>query len=243
MEGNLRYDGSSRFPKTTRFGLFPSFSAAWIASNEDFFKAPWISNLKLRLSYGILGNQQIGTYPYQKTLNLNQPYPLGVNESLSPGIALTTLPFQDITWESIAVFDQGIDLNMFNNKLSLTIDHYKRTTSDILYNLTVSSVLGMNVSSQNAGKVENKGWDFDLAYRNTISDFSYSIQPNFSVNHNKVLSLAGVERDISQGLFVGEPLGAIYGYKTAGLFVDQNDIDNYAVQNYVALPGLIDIRT
>jgi TonB-linked SusC/RagA family outer membrane protein len=239
LEGNLRYDGSSRFPEKTRFGLFPSFSAAWIISKEDFFKIPWITNLKIRSSYGVLGNQQIGTYPYQKTLNINQPYPFGEQESLMPGIALTTLPFENITWESVAAFDQGIDISMFNNTINLSVDYYNRKTSDILYNLTVSSVLGMGVSSQNAGKVENNGWDFELTYKKTFNDFSFSLKPNFSVNSNKVISLAGVEKDISQGLFVGEPLGAIYGYKTDGLFIDQNDIDNYAVQNYTAKPGLI----
>ena len=239
LEGNLRYDGSSRFPKDTRFGLFPSFSAAWVISNEDFFDVSGIDYLKIRSSYGVLGNQQIGTYPYQKTLNLNQPYPLGEEERLLPGIALTTLPFQDITWESVAVFDQGVDINLFDNKLSLSVDHYTRKTTDILYNLTVSSVLGMGVSNQNAGEVLNRGWDFELTYRNTINQFSYSIRPNFSINHNEVVSLAGVEKDINQGLFIGEPLGSIYGYKTDGLFIDQNDIDNYAVQNYETSPGLI----
>ena len=239
LEGNLRYDGSSRFPKNTRFGLFPSISAGWIISNEDFFDLPLIEKLKLRSSYGTLGNQQIGNYPYQKTLNLNQPYPFGETESLYPGIALTTLPFQNITWESVSSFNQGLDIGLFNNKLNLSIDHYDRNTSDILYNLTVSSVLGMGVSNQNAGEVKNEGWDFELTYFETIKDFSFSIQPNFSINNNKVVSLAGVNKDISKGLFIGEPLGAIYGYKTDGLFIDQNDIDNYPVQNYTAKPGLI----
>ena len=239
LEGNLRYDGSSRFPKDTRFGLFPSISAGWIISNEDFFDLPWIENLKLRSSYGTLGNQQIGNYPYQKTLNLNQPYPFGETESLLPGIALTTLPFQNITWESVSSFNQGLDISFLKNRLSLSIDHYDRKTTNILYNLTVSSVLGMSVSNQNAGEVENRGWDFELTYSGKIKDFSYSIKPNFSINNNKVVSLAGVNKDIAQGLFVGEPLGAIYGYKTDGLFIDQNDINNYPVQNYTAKPGLI----
>lgn len=239
VEGNLRYDGSSRFPKSGRFGLFPSLSGGWIVSNEDFFNSSWIDFLKLRTSYGVLGNQQIGNYPYQKTLNLGQSYPYGSPEKLMPGIALTTLPFQDISWESIAVFDQGLDVNLFDNKVSLSVEHYNRQTTGILYNLTVSSVLGMDVSSQNAGEVQNRGWDFQLNLRNSINKFSYEIQGNFSYNRNKVVSLAGVDYDISKGLFVGKPLGSIYGYKTDGLFVDQNDINNYATQNYTAAPGLI----
>jgi len=97
----------------------------------------------------------------------------------------------------------------------------------------------MGVSEQNAAEVKNRGWDFELTYRNSINDFSYSIRPNFSINHNEVVSLAGVEKDINKGLFIGSSLGSIYGYETDGLFVDQNDIDNYAVQNYGATPGLI----
>ena len=97
----------------------------------------------------------------------------------------------------------------------------------------------MGVSSQNAGEVQNSGWDFQLNLRNSINKFSYNIQGNFSYNKNKVVSLAGVDYDINQGLFIGEPVGAIYGYKTDGLFVDQNEIDNSATQNYNASPGLI----
>ncbi len=239
LEGNLRYDGSSRFSKDTRFGLFPSFSAAWNVSKESFFQVSWIDNLKIRSSYGTLGNQEIGTYPYQRTLNLNQPYPFGEVERFLPGIALTTLPFENITWETVTAFDQGVDLNMLKSKVNLSVDYYIRKTSNILQSLTVSSVLGRNISAQNAGKVENRGWEFELSYRGSVNDFSFSIQPNFSINNNKVLSLGGVDKDINRGLFVGQPLGSIYGYQTDGLFIDQQDIDKYAVQNYNASPGLI----
>jgi TonB-dependent starch-binding outer membrane protein SusC len=239
LEGNLRYDGSSRFSRETRFGLFPSFSAAWIVSKENFFNVAWVDNLKIRSSYGTLGNQEIGNYPYQRTLNLNQSYPFGETERLLPGITLTTLPFETITWEKVTAFNQGVDVTLLNGRFSFSIDHYNRLTSDILQSLTVSSVLGRSISAQNAGKVENRGWEFELTYRETIKDLSFSFQPNFSINKNKVLSLGGVDRDINRGLFVGQPLGSIYGYRTDGLFIDQQDIDTYAVQNYTASPGLI----
>lgn len=239
LEGNLRYDGSSRFSQATRFGLFPSVSAAWIVSKESFFKVSWIDNLKIRSSYGTLGNQEIGNYPYQKTLNLNQPYPFGQVEQLYPGIALTTLPFQNITWETVTAFDQGIDLDLLNGKINFSVDYYNRRTSNILQSLTVSRILGMNISAQNAGKVENKGWDFQLSYKGTIKSLTFNIQPNFSINNNKVVSLGGVSKDINRGLFVGKPIGSIYGYQTDGLFVDQQDIDKYATQNYIATPGMI----
>lgn len=237
LEGNVRYDGSSRFAEGNRFGIFPSVSAGWILSEESFFQIPWVESLKLRSSYGSLGNQQIGTYPYQKVLQLGQIYPIGKNKVISPGVQLQRLPFENITWESTDVFDVGIDTYLFGGKLNFTADYYYKKTYDILYSLSVSQVLGMSVGEQNAGAVENKGWDFELSHKNRIGDFSYSINPNFSVNHNKVLELANVERDIGKGLFVGYSLNSIYGYETDGLFIDQNDIDNYAKQNYNAEPG------
>jgi TonB-linked SusC/RagA family outer membrane protein len=237
LEGNIRYDGSSRFSQGNRFGLFPSASAGWIISKENFFQVPWISNLKIRGSYGILGNQEIGTYPYQKVLSTGYPYVVGDSKVLTPGIQLRTLPFAGITWESTRISDVGFDIGVFSSKINLSVDYYDKVTYDILYNLTVTRILGMSVGAQNAGKVGNKGWDFDLSYKNTIGNFSYGINTNFSVNHNEVLSLAGIERDVDQGLFVGYPLTSMYGYETDGLFVDQADVDNYPTQNFITKPG------
>lgn len=237
LEGNVRYDGSSRFAKGNRYGMFPSFSAGWRISEEQFFHVPWIEDMKLRASWGILGNQQIGTYPYQKNLSLGSKFPLGETEVIYPGIQLTTLPFQDITWETTRITNGGIDVKLFKGKISLVANTYYKLTSDILYSLSVSQVLGMSVGEQNAGKVSNRGWEFELVYKDTKGKFSYSISPNFSVNHNKVTYLAGKKQDIARGLFIGQPLNSIYGYLTDGLFVDQADIDNYATQNYVAKPG------
>jgi TonB-linked SusC/RagA family outer membrane protein len=237
VEGNLRYDGSSRFSRGNRYGLFPSFSAGWRVSEEDFFQVSWVEDLKLRASWGILGNQQIGTYPYQKTLALGSKFVYGETEVVYPGIQLTTLPFENITWETTKVTNGGIDVKLFKGKLSLTANTYYKLTSNILYSLSVSQVLGMSVGEQNAGKVENRGWEFELVYKDTKGDFSYSISPNFSINHNEVMYLAGKTQDINRGLFIGQPLNSIYGYLTDGLFIDQADIDSYATQNYVAKPG------
>lgn len=240
LEGNLRYDGSSRFGKGNRFGLFPSMSAGWVLSEEDFFQVPGIERLKIRGSYGVLGNQEIGTYPYQKTLSLGHSYPLGADPSMQPGAQLTTLPFDNISWETTNVTDIGVDINLFRGKVNFVADYYHKKTYDILYGVTVANIIGKDVSEQNAGEVENKGWDFELTYKNKKGDFSYSISPNFSINHNEVLKLGMVDRDIEQGLFVGESLSAIYGYETDGLFVDETDVENYPDQQiYDARPGMI----
>jgi TonB-linked SusC/RagA family outer membrane protein len=241
LETNIRYDGSSRFSEDSRFGFFPSLSAGWRISSEEFFqeKFSWVDDMKLRASIGKLGNQQIGNYPYQKVIELGYDYPIG--GSLASGGALTTLPTEDITWETTTVTDIGIDLTVFNNKLSLTADYFYKKTDDILYSITVSDVLGMSASEQNAGSVENKGWEFDLKYNDMIGNFSYSVHPNFSVISNEVTSLSTVEQDISNGLFVGSSVDAIYGYVADGLFVDDADVDSYATQPYSggAEPGFI----
>ncbi len=235
LEGNIRYDGSSRFAEGKRYGLFPSFSVGWRISEEDFFQIPWIDQFKIRISNGILGNQQIGTYPYQKVLSSGLPVVIG--GQLKDGIRLAVLRDENLSWETTNVANMGVDITVLNGKLNFIADYFYKKTYDILYQLTVSDVLGMNVNEQNAGEVENKGWDFELVHKNTVRDFSYSINSNFSVVHNKLLKLANVQRDIDKGLFIGEPLQSIYGYETEGLFIDQEDIDNYALQNYSAIPG------
>lgn len=237
LEGNLRYDGSSRFSEGNKFGFFPSFSAAWIVSEEEFFKVPWIDKLKIRASYGTLGNQQIGIYPYQKVLRTGYNFYPG--ESVSPGVRLAVLPNQDITWESTRIIDGGLDISFFKGKLNLVVDYYYKKTSDILYNLTASKILGMGIGLQNAGEVENKGWDFELNYKDQIGNIEFEIHPVFSIVDNKVLNLSNVEKDIARGLFVGHSLESFYGYETEGLFINQQEIANYAKQNYKAEPGYI----
>lgn len=242
LEVNARYDGSSRFPSTKRFGLFPSFSGGWIISQEDFFNTDKVDNLKLRVSYGTLGNQNIGNYPYQQVLTLGLNVPFGVNEKLWSGTAATVVPTTNITWEETNVFDVGIDAGFLRNKLTLALDFYNKKTTGILYNVTASKVLGMTPSVQNAASVLNRGVDITLQHRNSVGDFSYNIAGNFSYVYNKVTSLANLERDVNNGLFVGQSLGTFYGYVTEGLFVDDADVLNYASQPRTAYPGDLKLK-
>jgi TonB-dependent starch-binding outer membrane protein SusC len=237
FEANARYDGSSRFGPGNKFGLFPSFSIGWRISEEKFLKEglPWLYNFKLRGSWGELGNQQIGAYPYQAILSSGANAIFGNN--VSPGIILNTVPNKDITWETTRIVDFGIDFAVLDGKLDVSVDYFDKTTRDILYNITTAGALGLSSSPLNAGKVKNEGWDFNIIYRNSIGDFSYSICPNFSFVKNEVLSLAQVEKDIAKGLFVGEPLTAIYGYIDDGLFIDAQDVQNYSPQPYTPAPG------
>lgn len=241
IEANFRYDGSSRFPENSRWGLFPSFSAGWRISQEAFFAdVPLVSDLKIRASWGELGNQSIGNYPYQDLLALGLNYPFG--NSLSAGTSMTTIPNKDITWETTRIAGVGVDLGLFEDKLTLTADYFKKTTFDILYSISVSDMLGAAPSATNAGTVENKGWDFDLKYRNSAGDFSYGASAVFSIVHNKVVGLADVKQDIARGLFIGHPIGSAYGFVSDGLFVSDDEVANYPTQPFAFLANAGGIR-
>ncbi|MGK9121056.1 SusC/RagA family TonB-linked outer membrane protein [Olivibacter jilunii] len=240
FEVNARYDGTSRFPSEGRWGLFPSVSAAWRISEEPFFKdhVKGVDNLKLRTSWGTLGNQNIGNYPYQNVLSLGNNYPIG--GVLLPGARLTTLANSDITWETTEVRGIGLDFSIMKGKLAFVIDYFDKRTRDILYNLTVSSVLGLTPSEVNAASVRNNGFEFLMDYRTSIGKLNIGFSPNFTYTKNRVTKLAdGLTQDIAKNLFVGQPLGAIYGYVADGLFVDENDIAAYPTQPYAAQPGFV----
>src|SRR5690625_2121821 len=238
IEVNARYDGSSRFPEQNRYALFPSASAGWIISGESFFNIRYIDFLKIHGSWGALGNQNIGNYPYQQTLNLSLSYPLGrTSESLNPAAVAINAPNQNIRWETTYVTNFGLELSGFNGLIDIEAEYFFKETDDILYNISTSYVLGLTPSEVNAGAVENKGWDLSLTHRNRISDFTYSISSSMTIVDNEVTRLADIDQDIGRGLFIGYPLQSIYGYKVDGLFVDQSDIDNYPTQPYSASPG------
>ncbi len=240
LEVNARYDGTSRFPSKGRWGLFPSVSAGWRISEEPFIKNKllWIDNLKLRLSWGRLGNQNIGNYPYQNVLTLGRNYPFG--NTMSSGAAVTTLANANVSWETTEVTDLGLDFTILKGKLDGVIDVYNKKTSDILYKIAAASILGLTPSEVNAASVRNRGFEVTLNYREKIGNVHFSVSPNFSYTKNEVTSLAnGLQQDINSGLFVGKSLGAIYGYVADGLFIDKTDISNYPTQPYSAEPGFI----
>jgi TonB-dependent starch-binding outer membrane protein SusC len=239
LEGNVRYDGTSRFPEDNRWAIFPSFSAGWRISEESFIgdNYSWIDNLKLRASWGILGNQNIGNYPYQRLITLGKDYPFGGVRY--PGAYMAAIANREIEWEKTEMTNVGLDFTILNNKLDFVIDYFNKYTSGILYNISVSRVLGMGSSEVNAGEVKNTGFEILASYNETIGGFRFNITPNLSIIRNEVMKIANAEVDINQGLFVGEPLGAIYGYVADGLFVDETDIEEYPSQPYGVDPGFI----
>ena len=244
IEANFRYDGTSRLPADNRWGFFPSASAAWRISEEGFFKdnVSFINNLKVRLSWGKLGNQSIGDYPYQSMIATGQNYAFA--NAVAAGAAVSTIPNTNIKWETTAISDAGLDVGLLDNKLSFSFDYYKKETYDILYSVSVSRMLGASPSATNAGEVQNTGFDLNLSYRNKIGDFSFDVAGVFSYNRNKVTKIANLERDINAGLFVGYPIGSSYGYKSDGLFVNEQDVSSSPTQPFtvIANPGGIKLK-
>lgn len=231
LEANLRYDGSSRFAEGHRWGIFPSISAGWRLSEEKFWKKTILStlldNLKFRASYGVLGNQNIGVYPYQQTYTLGHDYPFGNTASLQSGAYIQTYNNPEITWEKTAITDVGIDFSLSKGTISGTLDYFYKYTSDILAPVEVTSIMGRQVGQSNIGAVSNKGIEINLVYNGRIGrEFRFSISPNFTWVKNTVEKLAnGATEEINNNRIVGQPIGIIYGYKTDGLFVDQDEID------------------
>jgi TonB-linked SusC/RagA family outer membrane protein len=244
FEANARYDGSSRFAKTKRYGFFPSFSAGWRISNEKFFQVGWVHDLKLRASWGELGNQNVGNYPYQNVISTGRDYIFG--DRIQSGAGVGTLANADISWETTREVDFGLDFSLMKGKLAFVADYFNKKTYDILLSIPASKVLGFSTSLQNAGSVQNRGWEFQVMFNDKIGDFSYSISPNISFVRTKILSMPGApaKGTISGAIYdyhtinkVGYGMETFYGYKTDGLFVDQQEIDQYATQPLETSPG------
>jgi len=238
LEGNLRYDGSSRFAADSRWGTFPSFSAAWRVSEENFFKAAnlsFVDELKIRGSWGKLGNQNIGgLYQYMNLYSAGLNYIFG--NALSSGLAPTTLSNPDITWETTTTSDVGADISLLKQRLDLTFDWYDRKTSAILVQLPLSSLYGgLTAPYQNIGIVRNRGWEIALNYKDKVGAFDYAVGGNLSYNANKVLYFQGnpnVIQSIGNNSIIkqGLPINALFGYQAAGTFKNQDEIDKWAKQ-------------
>lgn len=191
FEFNLRYDGSSRFAPDYRWGAFPSFSAGWRMSEEAWLNSvDWLSNLKLRASWGKLGNNSIGNYDWQSVYS-SANYSTG--QAITSGIAITSIANAALTWEETAVTNVGIDYGFFDNRLSGNIDIYNKLTSGILYTPDMFMVMGTATApKENIAEVTNRGVEFELGWQDQIGEnFSYSIRGQFSFNKNFVSKYKG----------------------------------------------------
>ncbi|SDP76460.1 TonB-linked outer membrane protein, SusC/RagA family [Mucilaginibacter sp. OK268] len=228
MEVNGRYDGSSRFAKGNKYAFFPSVSAGWRISQESFMEPlkNTIDELKLRLSWGRLGNQNIGTYPSVTAVVLGTSV---FGKQVVNTASLNSLANSDITWESTKMSDIGIDMTLFSH-LTITADYYTRKTSNILLLLDIPLIIGLNAPFQNAGVVKNKGWELGIGYKGNINAFKYSVNLNLSDVQNKVIDMHGISLP---GLTVnreGYAVNSIYGYQAEGYFKDAADVAGHATQ-------------
>lgn len=246
LQTNFRYDGSSRFSPKNRWGFFPSVSAGWIISQEDFFtESNKFSFLKLRASWGRNGNQQIGNYSYQSLIALGSALFYNAAGQIVPASIGNQLDFaiRNKTWETKEDYDIGIDAAFFNNRLTLTADYYHKNTYDILLNLPIPLNTGLNATSQNAGKLINKGWELQLGWSDKIGEnWSYSFSANLSDFRNKIVDLKGTSTLGDQALLEGQPYNAWYGYQNLGYFKDAADVAASAKLTGAEKPGDIKFR-
>lgn len=234
LEVNARYDGTSRIESNTRWGIFPSVSVGWRISEEKFMQPiKWLDNLKLRGSYGKLGNQNIGTYPYQEILNINQ-YPFS---SLQQGVYQSRMVDKNLKWESTNITDIGVDILLFGSKLSVTADWFNKVTSDILYQIPVPSSLGLSGPTINYGKMKNTGYELEVNYNNYIGKISYGISGNISSYKNKVLKVNSTIINGQTIIQEGLPWNSFYLVEKEGIFQTQEEIDNSPKHSYSPKPG------
>ena len=197
FEFNLRADGSSRFAKNKRWGYFPSASAAWRIDQEKFMEGALggnLSNLKLRVSYGELGNNSVGNYDYQSLYTTSgNNYVLG--NQMVTGLALSAISNADLTWESTKVFNVGLDFGLFNSRLTGTVDFFNKKTTGILINLPAPGVHGTtSLPKQNSAQVTNKGVEFTIGWQDKVGDFTYGANANFSYITNNVDKFKGKDK-------------------------------------------------
>lgn len=231
FQANLRYDGSSRFHKDHRWGAFPSFSAGWVLSRERFMeKVDFISYLKLRGSWGQLGNERIGNYPYQATLEFNNPvlYQGGTATGVQ-GASAYQYVIPDISWETTESFNLALDVNFLNDRLSFTGEWYKKTTRDMLLALQIPAYLGFSNPQQNAGTMYTRGWEMQVGWRDKAGKLNYSVSVNLSDFRSRMGDLKGTEFLGAQVKFAGSEFNEWYGYRALGIYQNIDDVLNSPV--------------
>jgi TonB-dependent starch-binding outer membrane protein SusC len=229
FQANIRRDQSSRFSPENRSGVFPSFSAGWRLSQESFFanlkQSGVLEDLKLRFSWGQLGNQYTGTnFGYLTTLAINSFYALGNNVVRGP--APITFANKDVHWETSTQTDFGFDATLFKGKIDVVFDIYNKTSKDVLISLPIPMSTGYFLPADaNIGSINNKGIELGITYNNKVGDLRYSIGGNFTTVNNKVTDLGSIKEIITgtgggqtHRTTVGQPLGYFYGYKTNGIY-------------------------
>ncbi|MCG8307135.1 MAG: SusC/RagA family TonB-linked outer membrane protein [Cytophagales bacterium] len=233
FEFNIRHDGSSRMPTHNRWGTFPSFSAGWVMTEESFMSnTGFLSFLKLRGSWGQLGNQEIGNYAYVQNISTGQDYLPGGD--IAGGVAITELANPNLTWETTTMTDIGLDINFLDDRLQVVADYFDKVSSDVLIRIPQPRTLGVGTFPyQNVAEVQNIGWELDVKWMDNINtDLSYFVGFNLSRVKNEIKDIAGREDWISGNTInqVGYPIGSYYGYIAQGYFQSDDEIAEHASQ-------------
>lgn len=254
FSANVRRDGSSRFGPENQYGTFFSGSVGWNAHNETWVQEhlPAISKLKLRASYGQLGNQEIPDYGYVSIIGNLYNYPFGQVPTSHPGSTISRLGNSKVKWESSTQADAGIDAAIWKDKLNLTVDYFVKTTSDMLIPIPLPLIGGSAVPPYlNAGKVENRGLEVELDFKNNEHPLKYDVGLNFSTLANKVISLSNgqpiaggrIDNNYNATLTtVGHPIGAFYLFEEEGIFQSTEDVFSHAYQGKNLKPGDIKFK-
>ena len=234
FEANFRADASSRFSKKNRWGVFPSFSAGWRITQEDFMQNQKVfSNLKLRASWGQLGNQNgLGLYDHIAQYSFSGYYPFA--SGLGQWASVKQLPSEERTWETVEMTNFALEMGFLDNRLNVTAEYFIKRNKDMLVNVEVPSVIGISVPTSNYGELEVKGWDLSIGWNDRIGDFNYSARFNLSDQKDKLVDYGVEYNGFTAGVnqrVQGYSLGSIFGYKTDGYFQTQEEVDNYAVIN------------
>jgi TonB-linked SusC/RagA family outer membrane protein len=233
LNGVIRRDGSSRLGRNNQWGTFPSVSAAWRISRENFFKVDWINDLKIRGSYGTLGNSSnIGYWDYLATINTFSTIAVGRDQHVEAGGTQVRLVNPDLKWETLTQTNIGIDAELFNSRVSLTAEYFIAKTTDVLTSMPIALTTGNDGGNPvaNAASLRNTGVEISATYRSKPADFKYFVTANITTLKNKVLELGYGRNDIYVGNTVteiGQPIGMWYVLQTDGLFQSQADVDNY----------------
>lgn len=239
LQVTVRRDGSSRFGANNHYAVFPSFSLGWNLTNEKFMqrRPDWLTTTKVRLSWGKNGNENIGNFRYTVLTSAGNNAIFGASESVINGVKASGLANPDLRWEESEQLDLGLDFGFFNNALTFTADYYKKTTNGMLMTMNIPSYVGESKPIGNVGKMENSGLEMEIAYKFNVADWNFRVAGNATYLKNKLIEYGNdsgwANLDAFQGAGTisraqnGKPFPYFYGYKTAGIFQNYDEINAY----------------
>ena len=244
FEANGRYDGSSKFPKDDRFGFFPSFSAGWNIARESWMEKSqnWLGELKLRASWGQIGNQNIANYAYFPSMAAYETTSWLKDGEKVTYISAPGLVSSSFTWEVVETLDFGLDASLFNNRLKASFDWYQRNTRDMLIaGIQLPSVVGTSAPTRNAADMRTRGWELSMSWRDQIGDWGYNVGFNLYDYRSEITKYdLNQEKLLSEAYYEGKTLGELWGYVSEGSYYSIDDFD--AAGSWKLNQGVTSIR-